>query len=125
MSELENIHINKTGALLRFSVEAGAILADTTEEQRLALRAYAYHIGLAFQIKDDLLDINGTTETLGKTAGKDLINDKTTYPALLGLKDAEKKLQEHYTYAIEALEQITMKDSLLHAFAKYILDRNK
>lgn len=124
LSELENVHINKTGALLRFSIESGAVLADATREERAALVEYAHHIGLAFQIQDDILDIEGTSEELGKTAGKDVASDKSTYPALLTLDGAKKKLAEHYEFALAALAKIDRDSTLLQQFAEYIVKRS-
>lgn len=123
LTELENVHINKTGALLRFSIESGAILADVSVADREALVDYAHHIGLAFQIQDDILDIIGTSEELGKTAGKDVASDKSTYPALLTLEGAKAKLDTHYELAIAALEKIETDSSLLREFAQYIVKR--
>ncbi|MFJ7735505.1 polyprenyl synthetase family protein [Lysinibacillus sp. NPDC097287] len=123
LSELEHVHVNKTGALLRFSIESGAVLADATPEERAILVEYAHHIGLAFQIQDDILDIEGTSEELGKTAGKDEASDKSTYPALLTLDGAKEKLSEHYNYAIAALEKLDVDTSLLREFAAYIVHR--
>nr|WP_264989137.1 farnesyl diphosphate synthase [Lysinibacillus sp. KH24] len=123
LTELEHVHINKTGALLRFSIEAGAVLADATVEERDVLKRYAHHIGLAFQIQDDILDIEGTTEELGKTAGKDVASDKSTYPALLTLDGAKQKLNEHYEAAIQALDELQVDAELLRAFAAYIVRR--
>ncbi|MGE7916830.1 polyprenyl synthetase family protein [Lysinibacillus xylanilyticus] len=123
LAELEHVHVNKTGALLRFSIEAGAVLADVTQEERTILKEYAHHIGLAFQIQDDILDIEGTTEELGKTAGKDVASDKSTYPALLSLDGAKEKLAEHYQHAINALEKVQVDVSLLREFAAYIVHR--
>ncbi|MEO4052490.1 polyprenyl synthetase family protein [Solibacillus sp. CAU 1738] len=122
--ELEQVHVNKTGALLRFSIESGAVLAGATEEERVALVDYAHHIGLAFQIQDDILDIEGTTEQLGKTAGKDIASDKSTYPALLTLDGAKEKLNEHYELALKALENLTGDSELLRDFANYIVRRS-
>lgn len=124
LSELENVHINKTGALLRFSIESGAVLADATCEERVALVEYAHHIGLAFQIQDDILDIEGTSEELGKTAGKDIVSDKSTYPALLTLDGAKEKLNEHYELALAALAKIDRDSTLLQQFAEYIVKRS-
>lgn len=121
--ELEQVHVNKTGALLRFSIEAGAVLADVSKQDRATLKKYAHHIGLAFQIQDDILDIEGTTEELGKTAGKDVASDKSTYPALLTLEGAKEKLAEHYQHAINALDQLPIDTSLLRDFAAYIVHR--
>lgn len=125
LAELEEVHVNKTGALLRFGIEAGAVLADATAEERAALNEYAYHIGLAFQIKDDILDVEGTSEELGKTAGKDEASDKSTYPALLTLEGAHEKLQEHYNLAVAALETVSKEATLLKEIAHYIVHRNK
>ena len=123
LTELEQVHVNKTGALLRFSIEAGAVLADASKQDRATLKEYAHHIGLAFQIQDDILDIEGTTEELGKTAGKDVASDKSTYPALLTLDGAKEKLAEHYQHAINALDQLPIDASLLRDFAAYIVHR--
>ncbi|WP_291757270.1 polyprenyl synthetase family protein [Lysinibacillus sp. UBA5990] len=123
LTELEQVHVNKTGALLRFSIEAGAVLADASKQDRATLKEYAHHIGLAFQIQDDILDIEGTTEELGKTAGKDVASDKSTYPALLKLNGAKEKLAEHYQHAINALDQLPIDASLLRDFAAYIVHR--
>ena len=124
LAELEKIHINKTGALLRFSIESGAVLCNATKEEREALVEYAHHIGLAFQIQDDILDIEGTSEQLGKTAGKDVESDKSTYPALLTLDGAKQKLAEHYDLAIAALNRLTVDSTLLREIATYIVHRS-
>lgn len=124
LKELETVHVNKTGALLRFSIEAGAVLANASISDRKALVEYAHHIGLAFQIQDDILDIEGTSEQLGKTAGKDVASDKSTYPALLTLEGAKQKLDEHYELAIEALQKINIDTTLLRQFAQYIVRRS-
>ncbi|MEG0260271.1 MAG: polyprenyl synthetase family protein [Lysinibacillus sp.] len=123
LTELEHVHVNKTGALLRFSIESGAVLADASKEERAVLVDYAHHIGLAFQIQDDILDIEGTTEELGKTAGKDVVSEKSTYPALLTLDGAKQKLEEHYNLAIAALDKIEVDTALLREFAAYIVHR--
>lgn len=123
LQELERVHVNKTGALLRFSIESGAILAQADEQTRQALVNYAHHIGLAFQIQDDILDIEGTTEQLGKTAGKDVVSEKSTYPALLTLQGAKEKLNDHFEQAIAALEHVAVDTTLLQQFAAYIVKR--
>lgn len=124
LPELEHVHINKTGAILRFSIEAGAVLSGATLEERSALIEYAHHIGLAFQIQDDILDIVGTSEELGKTAGKDVASHKSTYPALLTIEGAKQKLDEHYELAISALNHIDKDTSILEEFAQYIVRRH-
>ncbi|WP_107841169.1 polyprenyl synthetase family protein [Metasolibacillus meyeri] len=125
LQELEQVHVNKTGALLRFSIESGAVLAGATAEERAALVDYAHHIGLAFQIQDDILDIEGTSEQLGKTAGKDVASEKSTYPALLTLEGAKEKLNEHFELATAALDRLAGDSTLLREFASYIVKRNK
>ncbi len=125
VDELETIHINKTGALLSFSIEAGAILAKADDKTRKALSDFGFHIGLAFQIQDDILDIEGTTEELGKTAGKDVASEKNTYPALLTLNGAKDKRDWHYKQAIFSLRQVTEEPGLLDEMAAYIVNRNR
>ncbi|HDR4458157.1 polyprenyl synthetase family protein [Bacillus cereus] len=124
LEELEHIHNNKTGELLRFSIESGAILADCTPQQVSILRNFAKHIGLAFQIKDDILDIEGCAEELGKTAGKDIVSLKNTYPSLLTLEIAKDKLHEHYRLALESLAQLDEDTILLSEIVNYIVMRN-
>ena len=125
VEELELIHVNKTGALLSFSIEAGAIIASANQQTRTVLKDFGYHIGLAFQIQDDILDIEGTSATLGKTAGKDVASEKNTYPALLTLDGAKNKKEWHYNKAIESLRQISSEPGLLDELAAYIIKRNK
>ena len=122
LEELEIVHVKKTGALLRFSIEAGAILANTSNFEREGLKEFAYHIGLAFQIKDDILDVTATSEQFQKQ-GKDEASEKSTYPSLLSLEGAEKKLQSHYQEAIKALEKINLQGKLLSDLADYIINR--
>ncbi|HDR7002360.1 TPA: polyprenyl synthetase family protein [Bacillus cereus] len=124
LEELEHIHNNKTGELLRFSIESGAILADCTPQQVSILRNFAKHIGLLFQIKDDILDIEGCAEELGKTAGKDIVSLKNTYPSLLTLEIAKDKLHEHYRLALESLAQLDEETILLSEIVNYIVMRN-
>lgn len=121
--ELENVHVNKTGALLSFCIEAGGILAGVSQEKTTDLKAFAWNIGLAFQIKDDILDITSTTEELGKTAGSDTMSDKSTYPSLLGLEGAKQRLAEHHRLAKESLMFLETEQSLLGLFADYIVER--
>lgn len=123
LTDLEEIHLNKTGALLSFCIEAGAILAGVTKEQMDHLKKYAKNIGLAFQIQDDILDVTSTTETLGKNAGSDETSDKTTYPMLLGLEGASERLAYHHLQAKESLLFLENEQSLLALFANYIVER--
>ncbi|WP_318614978.1 farnesyl diphosphate synthase [Sporosarcina sp. YIM B06819] len=123
LMELETVHLNKTGALLSFSIEAGAILAGLHQEKTAHLKTFAWNIGLAFQIQDDILDITSTTEALGKTAGSDISSDKSTYPSLLGLEGARERLAEHHRLAEQALAFLEKDEPLLGLFADYIVNR--
>lgn len=125
LKQLEEIHVNKTGALLSYSILAGAIIANAPEEIMSALEKYAFHIGLAFQIQDDILDIEGTSEQLGKTAGKDLKSEKNTYPSILTMEGAKIELQNQYDRAFQALENVQMQNGLLVELANYITKRSK
>lgn len=124
LEELEEVHMNKTGALLSFCIEAGAILSDARDAELEELRKYAKNIGLAFQIKDDILDVTATTEQLGKTANSDAASDKSTYPSLLGLEGAQQQLEKYHRDAVESLAFLQNDDSMLKLFADYIVHRN-
>jgi len=123
LSEVEEIHRCKTGALLIASARLGGILAGGTEEEILALTRYATAIGLAFQIKDDILDIEGDSATLGKPAQSDLRQEKSTYPSILGMEGAKKELEHKTEEAHKALEILGERASFLHELADYIAQR--
>lgn len=125
LEELEEVHLNKTGALLSYSILAGGIIANANEDIMKALHQYSIHIGLAFQIQDDILDVEGTSEQLGKTAGKDILSEKNTYPSILTLAGAKEQLQKQYNLAIEALHPVTLNNGLLVELADYITKRSK
>ncbi|TQR19582.1 polyprenyl synthetase family protein [Psychrobacillus vulpis] len=125
LEQLEEVHVNKTGALLSYSILAGGIIAKASEDVMNALQKYAFHIGLAFQIQDDILDIEGTSEQLGKTAGKDVLSEKNTYPSILTLEGAKEQLQKQYDLAIEALKVVNLHEGLLVEIANYITKRTK
>ena len=120
---LEYIHVHKTGKLLAASVLAGAILANATEEQKQLLEMFSRHLGLAFQIRDDILDIEGDQETIGKPVGSDEGNDKNTYPALLTLQGAKQKLEQEITDAETILEKLGWKGSFLSEITQMIAKR--
>ncbi|WP_297431392.1 polyprenyl synthetase family protein [uncultured Cetobacterium sp.] len=94
LETLKYIHENKTGKLIKLPIEIGAIISDATEEEYKALEKYANGIGLAFQIKDDILDIEGDFEKIGKPIGSDLELEKTTYPSIFGIKKSKEILNE-------------------------------
>ncbi|MCM3710931.1 polyprenyl synthetase family protein [Sporosarcina luteola] len=124
LKELEEVHLHKTGALLSFCIEAGAILSDAEDAELDQLRKYAKNIGLAFQIKDDILDVTSTTEQLGKTANSDAASDKSTYPSLLGLEGAQQQLEKYHLDATASLDFLKKENSMLKLFADYIVQRD-
>ncbi len=124
-STLTTIHKAKTGALITASVEAGALGAGATEEQRIALTSYGDKIGLAFQIVDDLLNATATTEQLGKAAGSDAERGKATYPAFFGIDETRKKAKEAVDTAIAALHNFGEEANPLRALAEYIYTRSR
>ncbi|QXO16702.1 MULTISPECIES: (2E,6E)-farnesyl diphosphate synthase [Vibrio] len=124
LEELENIHRNKTGALMRCAIRMGAMAAGQAGLDILPqLNRYADAIGLAFQVQDDILDIISDTETLGKPQGSDQLLHKSTYPALLGLEGAMKKAQSLLSEALQALEDIPYNTEHLEQFARYVIER--
>lgn len=124
VKELESIHEHKTGKLLTFSVLAGGIISDASEGQLELLKQFAYHIGLAFQIQDDILDIEGSEEIIGKPVGSDESKHKSTYPSLLTIGGAKEKLHFHLNEALSSLDQMTIDSSLLTEIAQLIVARN-
>ena len=124
LHELETLHRKKTGALIKASILAGAIAGDTDQSTYDKLSVYADNIGLAFQIKDDILDLIGTQEELGKKPGSDLLQEKSTYISLLGLEDSIAKLDELTNEAIELLSPLGKKAEPLIDLAHYIQKRN-
>ncbi|MFZ1376932.1 MAG: polyprenyl synthetase family protein [Geothrix sp.] len=119
LEHLRLIHRLKTGALLRTSLEIGAVLGGATLTERVALRAYGEAIGLAFQIQDDILDATATDADLGKRAGKDAARGKITYPSLLGLEGARHALSEATETALCQLASLPNRNSLA-AWARYL-----
>ena len=113
----------KTGALIGFSCEAGAILGGAPEENRLALQRYAHNLGLAFQIVDDLLDALGTVEDLGKATQKDAAAGKATFVSLLGVEEARRRAQLLADQAVSHLDIFGKKAAHLRAIAKFVIER--
>jgi farnesyl diphosphate synthase len=126
IAELENMHIHKTGALIRVSAELGALSVENVDPDLFSrVTQYAKCIGLAFQIKDDILDIESDTETLGKPQGSDVERNKPTYPELLGLEGAKQAADDLYNKAIHCLDVFDERADMLRAVADYIVNRNK
>ena len=124
LADLERLHAMKTGALLRCAVRLGAIAGNADADARMALDRYADALGLAFQIRDDLLDIEGDAATLGKTAGKDLAQDKATFPALLGIDASRARLAELSGLMHDALAGLDMDTAALAALARKVVERD-
>ena len=124
LPELENMHIHKTGALIRASVQLGLLTARASATQSKKLDHDAKAVGLAFQVQDDILDMSGDTATLGKTAGKDQAAKKPTYPMLLGLEGAREKARELLDEALNSLVDFDEKADHLRQLAHFIIGRN-
>lgn len=122
---LEHMHLLKTGALLEASVLMGAICNQLSDEKLLAaLRAYAQAVGLAFQVRDDIMDVQSDTLTLGKTQGKDAAHNKPTFISLMGLEGARKKAAQLHSKAINALNSGSLSHTILSDLSAYIVARN-
>jgi geranylgeranyl diphosphate synthase type II len=120
---VQYIHTHKTGALIKASVKAGALIGAASDDQLTALTRYGETIGLAFQIADDILDIEGTTEQLGKDAGSDQARGKATYPAVMGVAAAKERAQELMEMGIDALRTLGPEAEPLRAIARYVVQR--
>jgi farnesyl diphosphate synthase len=126
LAALKNIHSHKTGALIRAAVAMAPIAADTPEADAIeALDRYAACIGLAFQVQDDLLDVEGDTAVIGKASGADAAHHKATYPSLLGLDAAHAAAQELVDSALAALSGFDDRADPLRWIARYIIDRDR
>ncbi|MFO1462100.1 MAG: farnesyl diphosphate synthase [Verrucomicrobiota bacterium] len=123
--QLRYIHERKTSALLCCSVRLGGMSANCTPAQLKALTDFGYHVGLAFQVIDDILDVTQSTETLGKTAGKDVAAQKATYPRLVGLDQSRKIAARLTAKAFGALKPFKGRAVALEALAKYLLERDR
>lgn len=124
LEQLEEIHRLKTGQLISFAVDAGAYLAGATDEQREYLRSFSHYLGLIFQVQDDILDIIGDPEKLGKPVGSDSENEKSTYATLLGLEGAKEKMNEYETKALAALEKSGAQHNYLKELVSHFGNRD-
>jgi geranylgeranyl diphosphate synthase type II len=122
-SELFYIHTHKTGALIRASVRIGAILGGASRKELNALSEYGENVGLAFQIVDDILDITGTDEELGKSAGADILRGKNTYPSVFGMETSKEEAKILIEKSLDAIRDFNSKADPLREIAKYILRR--
>lgn len=124
LAVLEYIHQHKTAALIEASVTMGSLLGGGTPEQIQALRTYGHQIGWAFQIADDILDVEGDAALLGKDVGRDVAQEKVTYPALLGVEESRQRATDLVQEAIEALDTFGEHAERLRQIAHYVVSRN-
>lgn len=123
---LERMHAHKTGALIRASVRLGALSAGCVDSGMLdALDRYGHAIGLAFQVRDDILDVEGETHALGKTAGKDAASAKPTFPSVIGMDASRAHLRELVDEALASLESLGERAAPLAELARYVAERNR
>ena len=125
LDQLQSMHALKTGALIRAALAMGGIAARATDEQLAALDEYGTHIGLAFEVVDDILDVESDTATLGKTQGKDEDADKPTYVKLMGLDGAKREAHRLLAAAWAALEGFGESADYLREMARYIVERDR
>ncbi len=124
IAQLEDMHIHKTGALIRAAVQLAALCAPGLDAATLrSLDRYAKCVGLAFQIRDDILDVEANTETLGKRQGADIARAKPTYPSLLGLDEAKERARLLHEDALASLEQFDERADALRGVSHYIIER--
>ena len=125
MEELRRVHMGKTGALFHAALRSGAILAGATEKQLAALTSYADHFGLAFQITDDILDVVGTSEEIGKPVGSDEKNHKSTYVSLTSLEEAQELARRTAEEAEKALSIFGTEADFLRDLVAYLVNRKQ
>jgi geranylgeranyl pyrophosphate synthase len=123
VSDLETVHRQKTGALITAAAAAGAIIGGAADDELAEIEEYAQALGLLFQVTDDLLDVTQPTEVLGKTAGKDAVADKATYPALLGLDETRRLAAQLSSAATASLDRIQRDTSLLQGLVEMVASR--
>jgi geranylgeranyl diphosphate synthase type II len=125
LDDLENMHALKTGALIEASIFSGAILGNGSQEQIKQLRIYAKNLGLAFQVTDDILNVEGNPAVMGKAVGTDKNRKKSTYPLIMGLNESKIFATNIINNALKAIELFDNKADPLRAVARYILKRKK
>ena len=125
IAELETMHIHKTGALIRNCIQLAALSSqDVPQENFSALDRYAKKVGLSFQIQDDILDVIGDTDTLGKPQGSDAGLDKPTFPSIIGLAAAREKVEELHQQALDSIAHFGQEADMLRAISQWFVDRS-
>ncbi|AIF49061.1 polyprenyl synthetase family protein [Dyella japonica] len=125
LGELEFMHACKTGALIRAAVQLGGLASDASPDELAALDRYAHAVGLAFQVRDDILDVEGESAVIGKTAGKDAAADKPTFPSIIGMEASRERLAGLTRDALEAIAPFGGRGSLLAELARFAAARLK
>ena len=125
LADLESLHALKTGALIEASVYTGALLGGGSEDQTRNLGVYARNIGLAFQVADDILNVEGDPEIMGKAVGTDAVRQKNTFPALLGMERSKAYGRELINNALQAIDGFDSRSDPLRALATYIIERKR
>ena len=125
LDELKSVHRLKTGALIEASLSSGAVLGGANSNRISLLESYAQNIGLAFQVTDDILNVEGDPQVMGKAVGTDKLRHKNTYPSLLGLKKSKDFAGKLVENALQALESFDEKAAPLRAIATYVIERKK
>lgn len=125
VAQLERIHRRKTGAMFRVSLRLGAIIAGASQRKLAAVDDFGQKLGLAFQIVDDLLDIRGDAQSLGKSVGKDAEQSKMTFPAVLGLEESQRRAADLIRQAQLALEPLGPESGHLNSLACYVMERSR
>lgn len=125
VNELEQIHRLKTGQLISFAIEAGGLLAEVNNEKQAKLKTLGEYLGLIFQIQDDILDVEGDQQLLGKKVGSDIHNEKSTYPSLLGLEGAKKHKNNYLKRTKDLIKELNLENTELEILTEYVSERNQ
>lgn len=125
IDDLDKMYAFKTGALLEAAIHSGSVLGDASSTQEKQLRAYARNIGLAFQITDDILNVQGDPAVMGKSAGTDKFRKKSTYPLILGIQKSQEITEKLIRNALQSLTDFDKRSDSLRAIARYIVNRKR
>jgi geranylgeranyl pyrophosphate synthase len=118
------MHEQKTGRLIEASIELGGLIGGLNSDELLILKAYGQKIGLAFQIRDDIIDVESPSSESGKPQGSDAMKEKITYPSLVGIKESKIRSQELAEEALEILTSLNLKTDKINSLTSYVVTRN-